>query len=143
MMDALSDLVGAARTYALGADRRDKDMWRAVLAADIEISGPGFAISGLEANLGSLDHLAAQFKMTRHIVHDLDARIEGTVAEGETRSTAEHRMAAPDGGEDLLLVWAIRYQDRWRLEGGVWKFTRRQLVVDWEELRRVHDTGGA
>jgi hypothetical protein len=92
----------------------------------------------LEANLGSIDHLAHAFTMTRHVVHDMDVIVEGDSAHGETRSTAEHRIAAPEG--DRLLVWAIRYQDQWRREGDTWKFTRRTLIVDWEELRPIKGT---
>lgn len=139
----MSDLAALRRTaerYALGADRRDKALWREVLAEDVEISGPGFSIKGLEANLGSIDHLAHAFSATRHVVHDMDVVIEGDSARGETRSTAEHRIAAPDG--DKLLVWAIRYQDQWRREGGSWKFIARALIVDWEELRSVGNPGG-
>jgi hypothetical protein len=36
---------------------------------------------------------------------------------------------------DMLLCWAIRYQDQWRREAGQWKISRRELIVDWEELR--------
>ena len=134
----MSDLAALRRTaerYAVGADRRDKALWREVLARDVEISGPGFSIAGLEANLGSIDHLAHAFTMTRHVVHDMDVIVEGDSAHGETRSTAEHRIAAPEG--DKLLVWAIRYQDQWRRENDCWKFTRRTLIVDWEELRPI------
>lgn len=138
-MSDLSALRRTAERYALGADRRDKALWREVLADDIEITGPGFSITGLEANLGSIDHLAHAFAMTRHVVHDMDVTVEGDTARGETRSTAEHRIAAPDG--DTLLVWAIRYQDQWRREGDNWKFTRRTLIVDWEELRPIKGTG--
>lgn len=134
----MSDLAALRRTaerYAVGADRRDKALWREVLAEDVEISGPGFSIAGLEANLGSIDHLAHAFTMTRHVVHDMDVIVEGDSAHGETRSTAEHRIAVPEG--DKLLVWAIRYQDQWRRENDYWKFTRRTLIVDWEELRPI------
>lgn len=134
----MSDLAALRRTaerYAVGADRRDKALWREVLAEDVEISGPGFSIAGLEANLGSIDHLAHAFTMTRHVVHDMDVIVEGDSAQGETRSTAEHRIAAPEG--DKLLVWAIRYQDQWRRENDCWKFTRRTVIVDWEELRPI------
>lgn len=140
----MSDLAALRRTaerYALGADRRDKALWREVLADDVKISGPGFSITGLEANLGSIDHLAHAFTMTRHMVHDMDVTVDGDTAQGETRSTAEHRIAAPDG--DKLLVWAIRYQDQWRREQGTWRFNRRTLIVDWEELRAVSNPGGA
>lgn len=138
----LAALRHAAETYARGADRRSKDDWRCVLAADVEIIGPGFAIAGLEANLGSINHLAQAFTATRHLVHDQDIVVAGNTAEGETRCTAEHRIARPDEG-DVLLVWAIRYQDRWRREADGWKFTRRELIVDWEELRPVRPVGGA
>ncbi|HQS68196.1 MAG: hypothetical protein B7Y36_09280 [Novosphingobium sp. 28-62-57] len=141
-MSELEALRRTAERYGLGADRRDKALWREVLADDVEIVGPGFAISGLEANLGSIDHLTLAFKATRHVVHDMDVVVSGDTAQGETRSTAEHRMAGPDA-RDVLLVWAIRYQDQWRCEGDAWKFTRRELVVDWEEVRPVHDVGGA
>ncbi|MCX7283399.1 MAG: nuclear transport factor 2 family protein [Novosphingobium sp.] len=138
----MSDLEALRRTaerYALGADRRDKALWREVLAEDVAIVGPGFAISGLEANLGSIDHLAHAFKATRHVVHDMDAVVSGDTAAGETRSTAEHRMTGPDG-RDVLLVWAIRYQDQWARQAGLWKFTRRELVVDWEEVRPIMES---
>ena len=138
------DILALRRTaeiYARGADRRCKDDWLAVLAEDVTISGPGFAVSGREANLGSIDMLGQMFKATRHVVHDQTVLIDGDMAQGETRSTAEHRMAGPDGG-DVLLVWAIRYQDTWRREAGAWKFTKRTLIVDWEESRPVHDVGG-
>jgi hypothetical protein len=128
----LAALRGTAETYARGADRRDKDAWRAVLSDGVTITGPGFAITGLEANLGSIDLLARTFVATRHLVHDIDATVEGDTAHGETRSTAEHHMG------DHLLVWAIRYQDQWRREAGTWRFARRDLVVDWQELRPLH-----
>jgi hypothetical protein len=35
----------------------------------------------------------------------------------------------------MLLCWAIRYQDEWQRDGDDWRFTRRELIVDWEELR--------
>ncbi|WP_420383500.1 nuclear transport factor 2 family protein [Novosphingobium sp.] len=139
-MSDLAALRLTAETYARGADRRDKAMWRAVLCDDIEIVGPGFAIAGIEANLGSIDYLAHAFVATRHVVHDIDAVIDGDTAHGETRSTAEHRVAGKDG-PDMLMVWAIRYQDQWRRDGTGWRFTRRELAVDWEELRPVHAVG--
>jgi hypothetical protein len=127
-----AELRATAEIYARGADRRDKAAWRAVLSEDVTISGPGFSITGLEANLGSIDHLARAFVATRHLVHDIDAVIEGDTARGETRSTAEHNTG------EALLVWAIRYQDQWRREAGTWRFSRRDLIVDWQELRPLH-----
>jgi hypothetical protein len=138
----LDALRRTAEIYARGADRRSKDDWGAVLAEEAEIVGPGFAAVGLDALLVSIDHLAAMFKTTRHIVHDMDVIISGDTAEGETRCTAEHRLPANDVG-DVLLVWAIRYRDRWKRDAGGWKFTRRELIVDWEEVRQCRDVTGS
>jgi len=33
----------------------------------------------------------------------------------------------------------IRYQDGWRREEGVWRFSRRSLVLDWTETRVIGD----
>jgi len=134
----LAALRTTAEIYARGADRRDKALWRAILSDEVEIAGPGFSIKGLEANLGSIDHLAQTFVATRHVVHDIDAEIDGDRAHGETRSTAEHRLK----DRDTLLVWAIRYQDTWQRTAGIWRFTRRELIVDWEELRPVRQADG-
>lgn len=129
-----------AEIYARGADRRCKDDWIAVLTDDVEISGPGFSIKGLEQNLGSLDYLGQLYTATRHLIHNQTATINGDTAVGETYCTAEHRFASDAG--DMLRCWAIRYQDEWRREdgqgGGRWKIARRTLLLDWEEIRPIH-----
>lgn len=122
-----------AELYAAGADRKDKDLWRTVLAEDCVIEGPGFSIAGREANLGSIDMLGQMFRATQHRVHQVVATISGDTASGETYCTADHLLK----DQDAVLSWAIRYQDTWRKEGGEWRFARRQLVVDWEEIRPV------
>ena len=132
-----ADLRRTAELYAIGADRRDKDLWRQVLAKDCVIEGPGFSIEGREANLGSIEFLAASFRATVHRVHQCVATIDGDVATGETYSTADHLLLE----SDAVLVWTIRYQDRWRREDDAWRFTRRTLIVDWEETRSVTPKG--
>lgn len=135
------DLAALRRTamiYARGADRRSKEDWRSVLAEDVEISGPGFVASGIEACLQSIDFLTQSSKATRHLVHDQFVEVAGEHASGETLCTAQHRIANAEGA-DTLMCWAIRYQDEWRWNGADWRFTRRHLIVDWEENRPVTD----
>lgn len=131
--DPLAALRRTAELYAVGADRRDKALWRAVLAEDCLIEGPGFSITGCEANLGSLDALGQMFRATQHKVHQLVAEVDGYLAAGETYCTAEHLLR----DQDALLVWSIRYQDRWAFGADGWRFTHRRLIVDWEETRPV------
>jgi len=136
-MNDLQALRQSAEIYARGADRRCREDWESVLTEDVVIAGPGFVAEGREKNLGSIDMLGRMFKATRHIIHAQYASVDGDRAEGETWCTAEHRIARESG--DILLVWAIRYQDQWRREDGGWRFTRRELLVDWEETRPVRD----
>lgn len=136
-MDDLQALRRTAEIYARGADRRRREDWELVMCEDITIAGPGFVTEGRENNLKSIDMLGQMFKATRHLIHGQDVVIEGNTAKGETSCTAEHRRAGKDG--DILLVWAVRYQDEWRCDDGQWRFTRRELVVDWEEVRSVRD----
>lgn len=126
----------SAELYAYGADHRDKPTWAAILAADCVIEGPGFRMEGREQSLGAIDHLRASFKATLHRIHNQVATVSGDSAEGETYCTADHLMQ--QDGKDVILSWNIRYQDRWQREDGVWKFTHRTLIVDWEEVRPVN-----
>lgn len=122
-----------AELYAQGADRRDKALWQQVLADDVVITGPGFTIEGRDTNLGSIGALGQMFRATIHRVHQVTATIAGDQATGETYCTADHLLL----DADMILVWSIRYQDRWRREDDVWRFARRDLIVEWEETRSV------
>ena len=132
-MDRLADEAALRRTaeiYAQGADRKDKQLWRSVLADDCRIEGPGFVTEGLDATLQSIDALGQMFRSTLHKVHNQTVMIEGDRASGETYCTADHLM----NDADQLLRWTIRYIDEWRREGGAWRITRRKLELLWEEI---------
>ncbi|HUD93570.1 nuclear transport factor 2 family protein [Sphingobium sp.] len=126
-------LLQTAELYACGADRRDKALWRTVLAEDCVIEGPGFASRGLDNCLSAIDTLTQMFRATQHRVHQQVAVIDGDRATGETYCIAEHLLH----DQDSVLVWTIRYQDEWRREATGWCFTRRQLILDWTETRAV------
>jgi len=128
-----------AELYAFGADRRDKALWRQVLAADCVIEGPGFTSEGLETCLLSIDALGQMFRATIHRVHQQLVEIDGDRATGETYCTADHLL----NHEDSILVWVIRYQDEWRRGAEGWRFTRRRLILDWTETRPVTRQGAA
>lgn len=132
-MHDLAELRRTAELYAQGADRRDKALWQAVLAEDCVIEGPGFSIAGRDTNLGSIDALGQMFRATVHRVHNQIAIVTGDEASGETYCTADHLL----NDADSVLVWTIRYKDRWRREEGVWRFTHRKLIVEWEDVRAV------
>ena len=135
-MDRLADEAALRRTaeiYAQGADRKDKQLWRSVLADDCRIEGPGFVTEGLDATLQSIDALGQMFRSTLHKVHNQTVMIKGDQATGETYCTADHLM----NDADQLLRWTIRYIDEWRREGDTWRITRRKLELLWEETVTV------
>ena len=132
-MDRLADEAALRRTaeiYAQGADRKDKQLWRSVLADDCRIEGPGFVTEGLDATLQSIDALGQMFRSTLHKVHNQTVIVEGDRASGETYCTADHLM----NDADQLLRWTIRYIDEWRREGDTWRITWRKLELLWEEI---------
>lgn len=135
----LARLRRVAELYAQGADRKDKAAWAAVLASDCVMMGPGFRTEGRDAILGLIDTLGQMFRATLHQVHQVTATISGDTAWGETYCIAEHLL----NDADAVLAWAIRYQDEWRREDGTWRFTRRELIVEWEETRPVTPKGAA
>lgn len=129
----MDELRRCAELYAVGADRRDKALWASVMTEDIVLEGPGFRHEGREKVLGLLDVLGQMFKATQHQVYQVVTDVDGDTAKGETYCNAQHLLT----DQDALLVWAIRYQDEWRRDGGVWRFSRRSLLVDWEEVRPI------
>lgn len=128
-----------ADLYARGADRKCEEDYRRIFTHDAELVGPGFAYFGLDEVLKSITALDQMFSKTMHWVHNQTVEIDGDLAWGETCSTVEQRLHSPRDNE--LLCYAVRYQDEWRKEDGVWKFTRRQLLFDWEEVRPVRNVG--
>ena len=65
-----------------------------------------------------------------HFVHNVSVAVDGETATGETYGIASHIIAGDDGTWSKL-DWAIRYQDRYRREAGVWRYRSRTLIVEW------------
>jgi hypothetical protein len=36
-----------------------------------------------------------------------------------------------------VLVWTLRYLDHWQRDAGQWRFTRRKIILEWQETRPV------
>jgi ketosteroid isomerase-like protein len=79
-------------------------------------------VAGLRPYLGTTHVVGGQ-------VLDLDA--DGERARGETVCLAHH-LYERDGARRLL-VMAVRYQDDYVCESGVWRFAQRQLRLDWRQ----------
>ncbi len=127
-----------AAVYARAMDRNEPDLLNHILTNDIQMEGPGFTQQGLDEVSQSPALLRQMFLMTQHVVHNQTLTLEGDTAVGETYCTASHILHPEAGAQGhTAYVWALRYQDTLRREGGTWRLARRALVVDWSEYRPV------
>ena len=87
-----------------------------------------------------------RYDRTFHLVSNPQYEVEGDRARGQVSCIAHHIVPA-EGSEaggpvtPTDLVWHIRYIDDYRHEEGVWRFTRRELHLQWVEVRPVAALG--
>lgn len=125
--DALRKL---AYRYARMVDRRDWDEIPLVFSSDARLEGPGYAMNGhaeLRAGLQTID----MFSATLHCVHNHWFDVAGGEATGELYCVANHLLEKE--GTPFKLDMGIRYEDRYRREGELWKITSRILHLVWQQ----------
>ena len=133
-------LRGLAERYAYHADRRDAGAVAALFTEDGVLVTPDVpkelgpvnerrgrtAIEEAIAGLASL-------RSTVHLVVGQVCEVEGDEAAGVTSCEAHHLSG--EDGEVSDWTWMIRYRDRFRREPDGWRFSRRELFVEWVEQR--------
>lgn len=128
--------------YALAVDSLDAAMLAGLFTADGVMRGhgqPGARYRGADGCAQMIDQVRASFMKTMHNVFNQSywQAEDGTVT-GHVTGIASHILPAPDGASEwTLLDFAMRYHDRYALDGGGWKFAERQLEVVWVETRKV------
>jgi len=123
-----------AERYAEACDRNRPELLEAIMAEDAVIEGPGFRMSGRAEIRAIPASLRQQFRGTRHVVENQSVAVDGDQAVGETYGTANHLYESTESGMKVL-VWHIRYQDRFVRSADGWRFAERRLVLDWTETR--------
>ena len=136
MTDAqtVADIQALTARYAQAADSRDVPMLLSTFTVDAEVVMPGSSIKGHEALGGIPAILGSMFEQTQHKILNQTLSINGDYAEGETYCTASHLRLKEDGSREVE-DWNIRYQDRFVCINSIWLFEKRELVVDWVEIR--------
>jgi hypothetical protein len=126
-----------ARLYAYGMDRNQPDVIEAIFTEDGVIDRAGQLREG-RANLRKIPPwLRERYLATMHKIHNQLITVTGeNTAEGETYCAAEHLERDRTGGTSLFCM-AIRYQDKMVKEAGVWRFKRRQLIIEWTDVHPV------
>jgi hypothetical protein len=137
---ALRHLVDA---YATGVDHRDigavTGLFTATgrLVAHFHVSEDGTPVvrTGRPDIAVALEDGLRRYVATTHVVGGQVVDLDGDTARGETTCLAHHIYERR--GETRLLVMAVRYDDAFMREDGVWRFEQRELRLDWRDDRPV------
>jgi len=126
---ALSDLVAQ---YARAVDSRDDEGLQELFASGAVVVIPA-ALAGPDGRtrIAPADLLAstARFERTRHVVHQQLAKITGDTARAETYGQAHHVYRRGEERRDSAIE--VRYQDEFVRTADGWRFSGRELVLDW------------
>jgi len=132
MLDTMA-LQRLAWTYCHAIDRRDYRLLRS-LYHDDAVDDHGEMFCGTpDQYVAWLPSMLAQWEATSHVISNTLFLIDGARAEGQLVTAAYHRSA--DGLRELSAHG--RYLDVYEKRGGIWKFLRRSLVLDWTSERAV------
>jgi ketosteroid isomerase-like protein len=130
----LRDLV---ERYALAVDRADAaavaELFEpdGVLAIwlDPSLDKPSSENVGTAAITKALDVGLGHYAATHHSISSHASNVEGVTATGETMCTAHHLI--DDKGKRSDRVLYIRYLDSYVRSVGPWRFSRREVRVQW------------
>ena len=121
-----------AYRYARAVDRRDWALAATLFTDDAVLKSSRFQRIGREQVLGALRTIEDRYRATFHAVHNQTLDFAGDEASGETYCVASHLLERD--GQPRKYDCGIRYQDRYRRGAdGTWRFSRRELIVDWEQ----------
>jgi len=77
----------------------------------------------------------ARYRATHHSISGSVATVDGDRARGETRCVAHHVETPDNGGHDRVLY--IRYLDEFARIDARWRFSRRELRLQWVAIHPV------
>lgn len=124
---ALYDL---ACRYAQAVDRRDWQQLATLFTPGARLTGPGFSFDNRDAIVAGMSAIG-RYRVTQHHVHNQLVTLDGAHASVETYCIACHVYERD--GTARKLDWGLRYHDTCVLDGGMWCFAARTLVVDWSQ----------
>jgi hypothetical protein len=131
-----------AARYALGVDRRDRDLFLSAFHPDatllVEGSDDQRAPRPMHghAEIGRVIEWIAAYPKTFHMIGQNRYDLEEKAATGEVYCQANHYAATDKGNVNRVMY--IRYQDQYRtVDDGIWRIGSRQVLVDWTETHRT------
>jgi hypothetical protein len=150
---ARHELLDLSIAYAAAADAGDGERLALLFVEDGELAVPRYpddlslavTRAGREA-LRRIPDALRRYERTFHVVSNHEYEVEGDRARGQVLCIAHHIVPAEDSATDgpggpTDLVWHIRYLDDYRYGEEAWRFTRRELHLQWVEVRPVAALG--
>ncbi|NIH80821.1 nuclear transport factor 2 family protein [Amycolatopsis viridis] len=130
----LADLVAR---YAAAVDDRDFAAAAALFTEDAVLAIPSppddlrpVVVRDGRAAIAEALHAVEAFTRTQHAL--VGQVFDGGPGEASGRLAAVAHHLGPDpAGDQVVVTWYLRYLDRYRRTGDGWRFTRRELHLDW------------
>ncbi len=123
--------------YCRACDRRDYVLLRSLYHDDAVDDHGAMFCGGPDAYVAWLPGVLAQFEATVHTIANALFEVRADAAQGEIATVAYHRTHAPAAREITI---GGRYLDHYARRGGVWKFARRGLALDWCRVTPVEES---
>lgn len=131
---AEADIRALCCRYAQALDRRNLAQLRDLFTADAVLEGTSTTFTGIDEISKLVAMMGERYIATQHALHNQIVEIDGDTATAETYCTAQHVRKNAGGGTEIYVI-GVRYRDRFRRVDGAWRFTRRTVIPDWEEIR--------
>lgn len=119
--------------YCRGIDRGDKALVASVYHDDAYDDHGTFKGSPRDFAEVVVDRMDEVGLVGQHNVTNVIVELDGDTARGESYFVTWNPEADPDTGAPRLMLVLGRYLDTFERRDGVWKISRRQVVIDHAE----------
>ena len=118
----------ALRRYCRAVDRRDLELLRSIYHPAAMHAYGSYRMNAHDFAAIIVESIA-QYRVTSHFLSNECIELKGDSAHVESYVQAVHRHERD--GQELELVLALRYVDRFERHDGAWKIASRLTLHDW------------
>jgi hypothetical protein len=124
------DIRDLIATYGRAVDRLDAELLSSLFHPDAEIDyGPDVFVGTTVDYVPAIMLMSASFRRSQHLMGHSLIRIDGDQARAETYGSIVQMIVRDD--QPVEFATGSRYLDRFERRNGVWRISKRKVVVDW------------
>lgn len=125
-LEARHEISALITRYAIACDEHDLDTLELLFTADAEFHSPNglMTASGRKAILDMFDQVLSVRGPGYHWTHDHIISFDRDAAGSASGIVLGHAETTP---HEIQSIAAMRYDDEYRLDGGAWRFSRREI----------------